>query len=30
MKNRNLQHSDNWRTPESFYQKLNEEFINLF
>lgn len=26
MKNRNLQHSDNWRTPESFYQKLNEEF----
>jgi site-specific DNA-methyltransferase (adenine-specific) len=26
MKNRNLPHSDNWSTPESFYKKLNEEF----
>lgn len=26
MKNRNQVHSDNWKTPESFYSKLNEEF----
>jgi site-specific DNA-methyltransferase (adenine-specific) len=26
MKNRNLDHSDNWATPTYFYDKLNEEF----
>ena len=26
MKNRNLQHSDNWATPKEFYETLNEEF----
>jgi site-specific DNA-methyltransferase (adenine-specific) len=26
MKNRNLNHSDNWATPPYFYDKLNEEF----
>lgn len=26
MKNRNLDHSDNWRTPPTFYDKLNERF----
>jgi phage N-6-adenine-methyltransferase len=26
MKNRNLNHSDNWETPKEFYNKLNEEF----
>ena len=26
MKNRNLQHSDNWETPQDFYNKLNNEF----
>ena len=26
MKNRNLKHSDNWKTPESFYSELNKEF----
>jgi hypothetical protein len=26
MKNRNLDHSDNWATPKAFYSKLNEEF----
>ena len=26
MKNRNLEHSDNWATPEEFYNKLNNEF----
>jgi site-specific DNA-methyltransferase (adenine-specific) len=26
MKNRNLNHSDNWATPKYFYDKLNEEF----
>lgn len=26
MKNRNLDHSDNWATPDYFYNKLNEEF----
>ena len=27
MKNRNLEHSDNWATPKEFYNKLNNEFI---
>ena len=26
MKNRNLEHSDNWATPPEFYNKLNAEF----
>lgn len=26
MKNRNLNHKDDWRTPESFYQELDKEF----
>lgn len=26
MKNRNLDHSDNWSTPDSFYYKLDKEF----
>lgn len=26
MKNRNLEHKDDWSTPKSFYNKLNEEF----
>ncbi|WP_070486848.1 DNA N-6-adenine-methyltransferase [Weeksella sp. HMSC059D05] len=26
MKNRNLNHSDNWATPKEFYDKLNAEF----
>ena len=26
MKNRNLDHSDNWATPKEFYDTLNEEF----
>lgn len=26
MKNRNLDHSDNWATPKEFYDKLNSEF----
>lgn len=26
MKNRNLNHSDNWATPKDFYDKLNNEF----
>lgn len=26
MKNRNLEHSDNWATPIEFYDKLDEEF----
>jgi len=26
MKNRNLQHKDNWKTPQWFYDKLNSEF----
>ena len=26
MKNRNLDHSDNWATPKDFYDKLNKEF----
>ena len=26
MKNRNLNHSDNWKTPPEFYEKLNKEF----
>ena len=27
MKNRNLEHSDNWATPKEFYDKLNVEFL---
>jgi len=26
MKNRNLEHSDNWETPQDLYDSLNEEF----
>ncbi|HPI84695.1 MAG TPA: DNA N-6-adenine-methyltransferase [Caldisericia bacterium] len=26
MKNRNLEHSDNWKTPDWLYQKLDNEF----
>ena len=26
MKNRNLQHKDDWKTPIDFYNKLNKEF----
>lgn len=26
MKNRNLNHSDNWKTPPEIYEKLNQEF----
>ena len=26
MKNRNLEHSDNWATPKEFYNKLDQEF----
>jgi len=26
MKNRNLNHSDNWATPKDLYDKLNDEF----
>ena len=26
MKNRNIQHSDNWATPKEFYDALNAEF----
>jgi hypothetical protein len=26
MKNRNLDHSDNWATPKDLYNKLNDEF----
>ncbi len=26
MKNRNLDHSDNWATPDYFYNELNKEF----
>lgn len=26
MKNRNLNHSDNWKTPDYFYKELDEEF----
>ena len=26
MKNRNLNHSDDWATPKEFYDKLNLEF----
>lgn len=26
MKNRNLKHSDNWKTPTELYEKLNSEF----
>ena len=26
MKNRNLDHSNNWATPKDFYDKLDQEF----
>lgn len=26
MKNRNLEHKDNWATPKEFYDELNKEF----
>ena len=26
MKNRNLDHKDDWKTPQDFYDKLNKEF----
>lgn len=26
MKNRNLEHKDDWATPKDFYEKLNNEF----
>jgi site-specific DNA-methyltransferase (adenine-specific) len=26
MKDRNLEHKDDWATPKDFYNKLNEEF----
>ena len=26
MKNRNLDHKDDWKTPRDFYNKLNTEF----
>ncbi len=26
MKNRNIEHKDDWATPKDFYDKLNEEF----
>lgn len=26
MKNRNIAHSDNWKTPSEFYDLLNKEF----
>lgn len=26
MKNRNLEHKDDWKTPKVFYNRLNEEF----
>ena len=26
MKNRNIEHKDDWATPKDFYEKLNEEF----
>lgn len=26
MKNRNLNHKDDWKTPKDFYDKLNKEF----
>ena len=26
MKNRNLDHSDNWETPKYLYDELNQEF----
>ena len=30
MKNRNLDHKDDWATPKEFYDKLNEEFHFTF
>lgn len=26
MKNRNLEHKDNWATPKDFYESLDREF----
>lgn len=26
MKNRNLEHKDDWATPKDFYEKLDSEF----
>jgi len=26
MKDRNLKHSDHWKTPDDFYKKLDDEF----
>jgi hypothetical protein len=26
MKNRNIKHSDNWKTPKDFYDRLDQEF----
>lgn len=30
MKNRNLNNSDNWKTPQDFYEKLELEFGSMF
>jgi len=30
MKNRNIEHKDDWATPKEFYNKLNEEFAFNF
>lgn len=30
MKNRNLEHSDDWATPKAFYEMLNKEFNFTF
>jgi len=30
MKNRNLEHKDDWGTPRDFYEKLNKEFDFTF
>jgi len=30
MKNRNIEHKDDWATPKDFYNKLNEEFAFNF
>ena len=30
MKNRNIQHKDDWRTPDYFYKELNLEFNFIF
>ena len=26
MKNRNLKNTDDWKTPDDFYEKINKEF----